>query len=228
MDPNKWATITDYLDSCGAFDLVQRQYLHDIKPVAQYGMHPIRMSCLEFATNWYRDVGKDHVKDVDGNVNVRLKHAYDTPPSRVGKREQPFFLTSMTTLVTKMVDILHHAQASLEGKPLALRCIQASDGLRSYFAKITDLMHRNLLSWYEDDLVIAKDMVDNAAELENDQGRSGLCTCTCSPTVASFMALNEYESLLSSLSIQDETVIAPLAHDMSRDSEDASASARVQ
>ncbi len=35
-------------------------------------------------------------------------------------------------------------------------------------------MHRNLLSWYEDDYVIAKDMVDNAAELENDQGRSGL------------------------------------------------------
>ncbi len=89
-------------------------------------------------------------------------------------------------------------------------------------------MHRNLLSWYDDDLIIAKDMVDNAAELENDQGRSGLCTCTCSPTVISFMALDEYESLLSSLSIQDETVIAPLAHDMSRDSEDASASARVQ
>jgi hypothetical protein len=47
----------------------------------------------------------------------------------------------MTTLVTEKVDILHHAQASLEGKPLALkRSIQASDGLRSYFAKITDLM----------------------------------------------------------------------------------------
>jgi hypothetical protein len=35
MDPNKWITITDHLDSCGAFDLVQRQYLHDIKPAAQ-------------------------------------------------------------------------------------------------------------------------------------------------------------------------------------------------
>jgi hypothetical protein len=89
-------------------------------------------------------------------------------------------------------------------------------------------MHRNLLSWYEDDYVIAKDMVDNAAELENDQGRSGLCTCTCSPTVTSFMALNEYESLLSSLSIQDEALIAPQAYDMSRNSEDASAFARVQ
>jgi hypothetical protein len=89
-------------------------------------------------------------------------------------------------------------------------------------------MHRNLLSWYEDDLVIAKDMVDNAAKLKNDQGRSGLCMCTCSPTVTSFMALNEYESLLWSLSIQEEVAIAPLAHDMSRDSEDASASVRVQ
>jgi hypothetical protein len=89
-------------------------------------------------------------------------------------------------------------------------------------------MHRNLPSWYEDDLVIAKGMVNNAAELENDQGRSGLSTCTCSPTVTSFMALNEYESLLSSLSIQDETVIASLAHDMSRDSEDSLAFARVQ
>jgi hypothetical protein len=81
MDPKKWITITDHLDSCGAFDLVQRQYLHDIKPAAQYGMHPIRMACLESTstTDWYRDVGKDYVKDVDGNVNVRLAYAYDTP-----------------------------------------------------------------------------------------------------------------------------------------------------
>ena len=89
-------------------------------------------------------------------------------------------------------------------------------------------MHRNLLSWYEDDLVIAKDMVDNATELGNDQGRSGLCPCACSPTVTSFMALNEYESLLSSLSIQEEALKAPLAYDMSRDSTDASASSRIQ
>ncbi len=130
----------------------------------------------------------------------------------------------MTTLVTEKVDILHHAQASLEGKLLALkRNIQVSDGLRSYFAKITDLMHRNLLSWYKDDYVIAKDMVDNAAELENDRRRSGLCTCSCSPTITSFMALNEYESLLSSLSIQDETLVVPQARDMSQNSEDASA-----
>ena len=46
----------------------------------------------------------------------------------------------------------------LEGKPLALkRSIQVSDGLRSHFSEITDLMQRNLLSWYEDDLVIVKD-----------------------------------------------------------------------
>jgi hypothetical protein len=80
-----------------------------------------------------------------------------------------------------------------EGKPLALkRSIQVSNGLRNYFAKITNLMHRNLLSWYEDDLVIAKDMMDNATELENDQGRSGLCACTYSPTVTSFMNTRVY------------------------------------
>jgi hypothetical protein len=162
----------------------ERQYLDDIKPAAQYGMHPIRMACFESTTDWYRDVGKDYVKDIDENVNVRLAYAYDTPPSRVGKDDQPFFLTSMTTLVTEKVDILHHAQASLEVKPLVLkRSIQALDGLRSYFSKITDLMHRNLLSWYEDDLVIAKDMIEHPTELENDRGRSGLCACTCSPTV---------------------------------------------
>jgi hypothetical protein len=155
-------------------------------------MHSISTSCLESTTDWYRDVGKDYVKDADGNVNVRLAYAYDTPPSRAGKGDQPFFLTSMTTLVTEKVDILHHAQASLEGKPLALkRNIQVSDCLRSYFSKITDLMHRNLLSCFDDDLVIAKDMVENALELDNDRGRSGLCSCTCSPTVTSFMALNE-------------------------------------
>ncbi len=32
MDPNKWVTITDHLDSCGAFDLVQRQYVWKTNP----------------------------------------------------------------------------------------------------------------------------------------------------------------------------------------------------
>jgi hypothetical protein len=126
----------------------------------------------------------------------------------------------MTTLVTEKVDILHHAQASLEGKPLALkRNIQVSDGLRSYFSKITDLMHRNLLSWFDDDLVIAKDMVENAVKLDNDRERSGMCSCTCSPTVTSFMVLNEYENLLASLSLQEKAEDAPRAHEMTRDSE---------
>ncbi len=65
-------------------------------------------------------------------------------------------------------------------------------------------MHHNLLSWFDDDLVIAKDMVENALELDNDRGRSGMCSCTCSPTVTSFMALNEYENLLVSLSLQEK------------------------
>ncbi len=187
------------------------------------------MACLESSTEWYRDVGKDYVKDVDGNVNVRLAYASDTPPSRVGKEDQPFFLTLMTTLATMKVDILHHAQASLEGKPLTLkRSIQASDGLRSYFSKITDLMHRNLLSWYDDDLFIVGDMVEHPAELGNDQGRSGLCACTCSPTVTSFTALNEYESLLSSLSLQEEDAYASRALDMSRGFEDALTTPEVQ
>ncbi len=61
MNPNKWVTITDHLDSCGAFDLVQRQYLHDIKPVAQYCMHPIRMSCLDSGIGWSSKLlCKDH------------------------------------------------------------------------------------------------------------------------------------------------------------------------
>ncbi len=160
------------------------------------------------------------MKDANGNDNVRLDYAYDTPPSRAGKEDQPFFLTSMTTLVTEKVDILHHAQASLEGKPLALkRNIQVSDGLRSYFSKITDLMHRNLLSWFDDDLVIAKDMVENAEELDKDRERSGICSCTCSPTVTSFMALNEYENLLASLSLQEKAEDAQRANEMTRESE---------
>jgi hypothetical protein len=135
----------------------------------------------------------------------------------------------MTTLVTEKVDILHHAQASLEGKPLVLkRSIQVSDGLRSYFSKITDIMHRNLISWYEDDLVIVKDMIEHPTELGNDRGRSGLCACTCSPTVTSFMALNKYESLLSSLSLQEEAANAPQTHDMPRGLEDASTSSEAQ
>jgi hypothetical protein len=178
------------------------------------------MSYLESTTDWYRDVGKDYVKDANGNVNIRLAYAYDTPPSRAGKEYHPFFLTSMATLITEKVDILHHAQASLEGKPLGLkRNVQVSDGLRSYFSKITDLMHRNLLSWFDDDLVIAKDMVENVMELDNDRGRSDMCSCTCSPTVTSFMALNEYENILVSLSLHKKAEDAPRAHEITRESE---------
>ncbi len=84
---------------------------------------------------------------------------------------------------------------------------------------ITDLMHRNLLSWFDDDLVIAKDMVENAEKLDNDRERSGMCSCVCSPTVTSFMALNEYESLLASLSLQEKPEDSPRAHEMSREFE---------
>jgi hypothetical protein len=80
-------------------------------------------------------------------------------------------------------------------------------------------MHRNLLSWFDDDLVIAKDMIENAAELDNDRGRSGMDSCTCSPTVTSFMVLNEYESLLASLSLQEKAEDAPRAQYMARNSE---------
>jgi hypothetical protein len=81
-------------------------------------------------------------------------------------------------------------------------------------------MHRNLLSWFDDDLVIAKDMVENAAELDNDRGRSGLCQFTCSPTVTSFfMTLNEYENLLALLSLEERAEGAPRAHNIARDTE---------
>jgi hypothetical protein len=80
-------------------------------------------------------------------------------------------------------------------------------------------MHLNLLFWFDDDLVIAKDMVENAEELDNDRGRSGICSCTCSPTVTSFMALNEYENLLASLSLQEKAEGAPRAHEITQESE---------
>jgi hypothetical protein len=89
-------------------------------------------------------------------------------------------------------------------------------------------MHRNIISWYEDDLVIAKDMIEHPTELGNDRGRSGLCVRTYPPTVTSFRALNEHESLLSSLSLQEETASAPQTHDMSRGLEDASTASEAQ
>jgi hypothetical protein len=51
MDPNKWITITDHLDSCDAFVLVQMQYLHDIKPAAQYGMHSMNPQPIGIGTS---------------------------------------------------------------------------------------------------------------------------------------------------------------------------------
>ena len=80
-------------------------------------------------------------------------------------------------------------------------------------------MHRNIISWYEDDLVIAKDMIEHPTELGNDRGRSGLCVCTCSPTVTSFMALSEYENLLTSLSLHENTEDAPRAYEITRESD---------
>jgi hypothetical protein len=71
-------------------------------------------------------------------------------------------------------------------------------------------------------------MIEHPTELGNDRGRSGLCACTCPPTVTIFMALNEYESLLSSLSLQEEAVSAPQTHDMSRGLEDASTASEAQ
>jgi hypothetical protein len=46
-----------------------------------------------------------------------------------------------------------------------------------------------------------------------------MCSCTCSPTVTSFMVLNEYENLLASLNLQEKAEDAPQAHEMTRDSE---------
>jgi len=80
-------------------------------------------------------------------------------------------------------------------------------------------MHRNIISWYEDDLVIAKDMIEHPTELGNDRERSGMRSCTCSPTVTNFMALGEYENLLASLSLQEKAEDAPRAFEITRESE---------
>ena len=125
----------------GERDDVERNSAEETLPLDNFFLSPNQN--LESTTDWYRDVGKDYVKNIDGNVNVCLAYAYDTPPSRVGKENQFFFLTSMATLVTKKVDILHHAQASLKESH---SCPSAAFRLRTVFVVFED--HRPNASQY--------------------------------------------------------------------------------
>ena len=204
-NPDKWVTILDCLDTCGAFNLVQREYLQEVKPASEYGMLKIRMACLEHKTSWYADVGKDYVKDADGNVNVRLAYAYDNPPMRKDASE-PFFLTSLSTLVKEKVDMTHHMEASLKGKPTHLRrkveprsstgaLKQPAQGNR--FLKKLDWFKRNFLSWIQDDQDIAK------AVAEPDPHGNGQCLC-CAPA-SNFKSLQEHNQWLESLGTSEVT-----------------------
>ena len=35
---------------------------------------------------WYKEIGKDYVRDANGNTNVRLVYAYDSPPHETRKQ----------------------------------------------------------------------------------------------------------------------------------------------
>ena len=197
-NPDKWLTVLDCLDTCGAVNLVSREFLEGVMPAEHYGMHPIRMKCLEAKTGWYKDVGKDYVMDADGNVNVRLAYAYDNPPMRKGVSE-PFFLTSMTTLVKEKVEIGHHMETSLKGKPTQLKrkvtpisstgaAKKPSQGSR--FLKKLDWFKRNFLSWLEDDKAIAKALVEPDPK--------GCGTCLCSRPDNKHKTLQEHDQWLAS------------------------------
>jgi hypothetical protein len=70
---NAWVERTQFLDSCGAFNMISRSDLHDIRPASLYFMRPMRMRTIEETTSWYQDVGKSYARDASGNTLVRLE-----------------------------------------------------------------------------------------------------------------------------------------------------------
>lgn len=116
-----WVERKQFLDSCGAFNIISKTELHDLRPAADYGMRPMRMKCLENTTGWYKTVGKSYAKDETGKTLVRLAYAYEEITT------EPFYLIALSTIVSEGIDTQYHNLESIKSRCPMLRRIPRKD-----------------------------------------------------------------------------------------------------
>ena len=209
LDTHVWVERTQFLDTCGAFNIISREELHDIKPAEEHGMRSMRMRCLEATTGWYRDVGKSYAKDEKGKTKMRLAYAYDTKSET---KTSPFYLIAMSTLVEERIDLQYHMQESLKGRCPMLRRMPEVNPFQNKERNHYPAIPRT------DDMCLLLQHAPPQHPPEEDVGTEmfanddptppalGACpqSCTCEPRVVQFLHSEAYNLLATELeSIMD-------------------------
>ena len=185
---HNWVERTQFLDTCGAFNIITRGELHDIKPAAKYNMRPMRMKCLETTTGWYKDVGISYAKDEKGITRKRLAYAYDGEKNK----NKPFYLIAMTTLVDERIDLQYHMRMALQGTTAMLRRMPKLEPFkynkpRSYLAipatESTCLLQQEVTAQFSDMSIdnLTKEDLDTNEPVQSYE-------CRCTPRVVESMS----------------------------------------
>ena len=194
---HNWVERTQFLDTCGAFNIITRGELHDIKPAAKYNMRPMRMKCLETTTGWYKDVGISYAKDEKGITRKRLAYAYDGEKNK----NKPFYLIAMTTLVDERIDLQYHMRMALQGTTAMLRRMPKLEPFkynkpRSYLAipatESTCLLQQEVTAQFSDMSIdnLTKEDLDTNEPVQSYE-------CRCTPRVVESMSSDDYQHMVS-------------------------------
>ena len=200
---NAWVERTQFLDSCGAFNMISRSELHDIRPASQYGMRPMRMRTIEETTSWYQDVGKSYAKDASGNTLVRLAYAYDNQR----KSEDPFYLICLSTIVEEGIDSNYHNRESCAGRVPMLRRVAPpmTENNKKSQAKLAKPMGsgkpkpkvgkkgKARRSEHHESLLAQLEVEELAWQIHDE------CQCKCTPRVVRDMAYEDYQAMVEDI-----------------------------
>ena len=200
---NAWVERTQFLDSCGAFNMISRSELHDIRPASQYGMRPMRMRTIEETTSWYQDVGKSYARDASGNTLVRLAYAYDNQR----KSEDPFYLICLSTIVEEGIDSNYHNRESCAGRVPMLRRVAPpmTENNKKSQAKLAKPMGsgkpkpkvgkkgKARRSRHHESLLAQLEVEELAWQIHDE------CQCKCTPRVVRDMAYEDYQAMVEDI-----------------------------
>ena len=200
---NAWVERTQFLDSCGAFNMISRSELHDIRPASQYGMRPMRMRTIEETTSWYQDVGKSYARDASGNTLVRLAYAYDNQR----KSEDPFYLICLSTIVEEGIDSNYHNRESCAGRVPMLRRVAPpmTENNKKSQAKLAKPMGsgkpkpkvgkkgKARRSEHHESLLAQLEVEELAWQIHDE------CQCKCTPRVVRDMAYEDYQAMVEDI-----------------------------
>jgi hypothetical protein len=188
-EKHQWVERTQFLDTCGAFNIISRRELHDIKPASHYGMSSMRLKSLESNTSWYRDVGKSCAKDEHGKTVVRCAYANDKgDPSK-----PPFYLIAMATLVDERIDLQHHMKHSLLKETKPLRRMPKVNP----FEKPNRLNYLAVPATPNTCLLQQSHEVEATKKADIDESQCGLCSCQ--PRVVEHMSQDEHHNMVTDI-----------------------------